>query len=150
PRVPQGLDQVAEIVVAAQQPGAGKDLDVGLLDQVLRELARAAHRARRSKEHAEVVAGRLRIEAAFLPLGGHRGQNRTAPSPFQEASLTSSRSPTSALVSTQVRPSRHQVTTRRPPSTSVCSLTPSDVVGAAPAGAWMPAPETIVYAMRRP
>ena len=100
----------------AQEPGAGEDLDVGLLDQVLRELAGAAHRARRSKERVDVVPGALGIEPALLPLDGDRGQNGTAPSPFHDAELEQLRSPD--VRRSRARrsvPSRHQVTTRRPP-----------------------------------
>src|SRR4029077_14135476 len=144
PGVPQGLDQIAEVIVAAQEPGTGEDLDVGLLHQVLGQLARPTQRAGRSKERVDVVAGGLGVQPALLPLDKHRVQNDTAPSPFQVASLISSWSPTSALDSTQVRPLRHHVTTRRPPLASAWRWTPFLVAGRDPSGAGIPWPETIV------
>ena len=68
PGVPQSLDQVAEVVVASQQAGAGKHLDVGLLNQVLSEVARSAQRARCPEERVDVVAGGLGVKLALLPL----------------------------------------------------------------------------------
>jgi hypothetical protein len=90
PDVSQCLDEIAEVVVAPEEARSSENLDVGLLDQLLSEVTGAAHRPRRPKQLVDVVSGNLRIKPALLPLDGDRGQNGTAPSPFQDASFRSS------------------------------------------------------------
>src|SRR5262245_61111810 len=146
PGVPQRLDQVPEVVLTPQEPRPGEDLYVGLLDQVLRQLSGAAHRAGRPEQPVDVVPSGPGIQPALPPFHGDRGQNGTAPSPFQDASLSNSRSPTPDPLSTQVLPSRHQVTARPPRSPKTWRLTPFRLVVVASLGAAIPRPETTVYA----
>ena len=62
--VAQDAQQVAEVVVVAQEARLDEDLGEGLLHEVLGVLARAAQRPRGAVEPVDVIAKRGRIELA--------------------------------------------------------------------------------------
>ena len=64
-RVPQGAQEVAEVVLVAEEARAGEHTRIRLLDQVFRILARARKRPRGAVEPVEVVSEPIGFERAF-------------------------------------------------------------------------------------
>ena len=105
--VAQRTQEVAEVVLVAKQARAGEQARVGLLDEILGILARAAERPGGPVEPVEVVSEPGGVERALhrdglrrpVRPGEHRAASPTAVSHARPCSFVSAKTPLAAVMS---------------------------------------------------